>query len=330
MRLFVRLAPLILWLAPVTAQATCAGQDLLAALPAPERAALTAAAEAAPFARGNEWLARRGEDRVVVVGTYHLDDPRHDATLARLLPHLAGATALLVEAGPEEEAALKHRLAKEPQLMLITSGPTLPELLPPETWESLTKALRDRGVPPFMGAKLQPWYLSMLLSVPVCGLDEAAGARGLDGRLIEAAAAQGVPVRALEPYDTVFHIFDRMPQRDQLSMVTSALAMEPQSEDLAATLAASYFAGESRLIWEFLRAQSLTLPGQTPAQVAAEFATMEEVMIAARNRAWVPVIEAAAAEGPVLAAFGALHLSGEEGVLNLLTRAGFTVAPLAD
>ena len=30
-----------------------------------------------------------------------------------------------------------------------------------------------------------------------------------------------------------------------------------------------------------------------------------------RNRAWIPVIEARRQDGPVLAAFGALHLSGE-------------------
>ena len=44
----------------------------------------------------------------------------------------------------------------------------------------------------------------------------------------------------------------------------------------------------------------------------------------ARNRAWIPVIEAAA-EGPVLAAFGALHLSGKDGVLTCCKAEGFTL-----
>lgn len=323
------LALAALCLAPLPVLADCAGQNLLETLPADERAALTAAADAAPFARGNTWLARRGDETVILVGTYHFDDPRHAQTLAQVAPQLADATALLVEAGPEEEAALKRRLTKEPQLMVNTTGPTLPESLPPETWAQLSQALSARGVPPFIGAKLQPWYLSMLLSIPTCGLEAAtSGARGLDGMLMDAAAAQGVPVRALEPYDTVFRIFDQMPEEDQLAMVTSALATEAQSEDMAATLAATYFAGESRLIWEFMRAQALQMPGYTPERVAAEFATMDEAMIASRNRAWIPVIEAAAAQGPVIAAFGALHLSGEQGVLNLLALRGFALTPL--
>jgi uncharacterized protein YbaP (TraB family) len=55
---------------------------------------------------------------------------------------------------------------------------------------------------------------------------------------------------------------------------------------------------------------------------------MEASLMTERNRAWIPVIEAAAAEGPVLAAFGALHLSGNDGVLALLERRGFTLERL--
>jgi len=40
------------------------------------------------------------------------------------------------------------------------------------------------------------------------------------------------------------------------------------------------------------------------------------------------VIEAALADGPVVAAFGALHLSGEDGVLALLQGAGFSLERL--
>jgi uncharacterized protein YbaP (TraB family) len=41
------------------------------------------------------------------------------------------------------------------------------------------------------------------------------------------------------------------------------------------------------------------------------------------------VIEEAASAGPLVVAFGALHLSGEDGVLNLLAKSGWTIEPLA-
>jgi uncharacterized protein YbaP (TraB family) len=95
-----------------------------------------------------------------------------------------------------------------------------------------------------------------------------------------------------------------------------------------ATLTAAYFAEESRLIWEFLRDISYGLPGMTRAAVDSEFAAMEEALMSSRNRAWIPVIEQAAAQGPVFAAFGSLHLSGREGVLALMERGGWTLERL--
>jgi uncharacterized protein YbaP (TraB family) len=146
--------------------------------------------------------------------------------------------------------------------------------------------------------------------------------------LIDAADAAGKPVQALEPFDTVFTIFDGMTPEDQLAMVTSALAMEDRSADFAVTLADAYFAEEGRLIWEFMRYESLLLPDYTSERVEAEFATMEAAMMTTRNRSWIPVITKAAANGPVLVAFGALHLSGQAGVLNLLAQEGWQIERL--
>lgn len=313
---------------PATADAACVGRDLIADLPLAERQALQTATDAVPYPSGNRWRATRAGQVVDLIGTYHLDDPRLAPMLAAALPALDKATALLVEAGPDEEKALKDRIGHEPALLVITDGPTLPETLPPEIWQRLSQAMAERGIPGFMAAKFRPWYISMMLSIPTCALTEMGTPNGLDRQLIDAATARGTPVQALEPYDTVFRIFDSLSQQDQLSMVTSALAMEAGAEDMSATLAAQYFAGENRLIWEFMRAETLKLPGYTPERVAQEFATMQEAMIDSRNRSWIPVIDQAAEKGPVLVAFGALHLPGEQGVLNLLAKDGWTITRL--
>lgn len=310
------------------AAAQCQGQDLMANLPAPEQAALRAAADQSPYAIGNYWLATRGDQVVHVIGTYHFDDPRHAPTFATLAPVMEDAQTLLVEAGPAEETALKDRLAREPDLMLATTGPTLPEILPPADWQRLTRALADRGIPAFMAAKFRPWYVSMLLSIPACDMASAQVPNGLDQQLIDAATAQGLTVKALEPYDTLLKVFDLLPHQDQIAMITSALAMEDRSADMAITLADAYFREESRLIWEFMRSETLKLPDHTPQRVAEEFDTLEQALMILRNQRWIPVIEQAAARGPALVAFGALHLSGEQGVLRLLEQRGFAITRL--
>lgn len=311
------------------AAAQCVGQNLIAELPAEEAKALRARAGAVPFATGNLWRALRGDQEITLLGTYHMDDPRHEATMAVVAPILDRAQTVLVEAGPDEIAALQSRLAREPELMVKTSGPTLPEVLEPEVWQALADAMRARGVPPFMAAKMQPWYLSMLLSIPPCALEAMGEDRGLDARVIEAAGARGLTLRALEPYDTVFGVFAALTPEDQLSMITASLALEGRSEDMSVTMADSYFSEEAQLIWEFSRDQALGLPGAKPEQVAREFAVMEEALMVRRNQAWIPVLTEAAANGPVLAAFGALHLPGDQGVLALLQAEGFTLERLA-
>jgi uncharacterized protein len=309
--------------------AMCAGQNMLDALDPAKRAEVLAAAEAVPFASGNFWRATRGDEVITIAGTYHFDDPRHFPTIEALTPLITSATTVLVEAGPEEEAALMDRIATDPSAMVITEGPLLNATLPPELWTPLSDAMSARGIPPFMTAKFQPWYVLTMLSIPPCAmLNMTEEPKGLDGLVIDTAIAAGVPVYGLEPYDTLFKIFGQLSPQDINDLLTSTLAIEPQSEDYFTTLVDSYFMGESRRAWELMRFVSYGMPGYTQAEIDAEFARMEEILSSSRNRAWIPVLTKAAAEGPVFTAFGALHLSGEEGVLNLLKAEGFTLEEL--
>lgn len=308
------------------ARALCNGQDLIAALPAAGLADLRVRADAVPFAVGNLWRATRGDAQITLVGTLHLDDPRFEALMTELAPRVQAADLLLVEAGPEEEDLLKARLSQDPSLLVNTDGPTLPELMPKPDWQRLSAAMSARGVPGFMAAKFRPWYVSMLLSLPPCAMTGGVP-NGLDQRLMALAQDKGIPIRALEPYDAAFKVFQNSTLEEQVKMLTGALAAEGQSEDITATMINSYFAEDTRLGWEFTKDWTRSLPGYDPATAAAEFAMVEDNLMIGRNIAWIPVITSAVAaqDGPVLVAFGALHLAGEQGVLALLQAEGFEI-----
>lgn len=317
-----------IFLSAVPVAAECVGENLLEQLSPADRAALDARAAEVPYPKGNYWRATKGGQTITMIGTYHLDDPRHAATRAAIAPAIAAARTVLVEAGPDEEAQLMAHLARDPSIMMITEGPTLLEQMPPEDWDRLAAAMSERQIPAFMAAKFQPWYVTIMLSIPACSMDGMADPNGLDATVIAAATEQNIPLRALEPYDTIFSIFGSMTNAEQIDMINTSLAMEDRAVDMSVTLADAYFAQDSRVIWELLKAISLDLPGYTPEKVQAEFAQMEESMMAARNRNWIPVIEGAAKDGPVFAAFGALHLSGQDGVLALMERAGWRLERL--
>lgn len=310
--------------------ATCQGRNLLPDLDPAERGSLDAIIARVPFAKGNAWRATRGDEVVTLVGTYHFDDPRFDAVMERHLPEIRAARTVLVEAGREETEALRSATEKDPSLLFTLQGPTLPERLSEEEWQQLSTALAARGIPPFLGSKMKPWYVSVLLAVAPCAVPGLTkGADGLDARVIDAALGAGVPVRALEPYDTAIRIFREMGAAQEIRMLRQSLVLEEDAENMSATLLAAYFDEEPRLIWEFSRLMSYRTDPRDRAAIDADYAEIEEVLMVRRNRSWIPVIAGAAKAGPVFAAFGALHLSGDKGVLALLAQEGFVIERIA-
>lgn len=308
--------------------AACDGEDLFLALPQKDRAALRAAAAAQPHPEGLTWRATRGADLVHLVGTMHFHEPRHQATFDRIAPWLDAAAVVLLELGDGDEARLQAEITANPSLAFIMEGPTLPELLPQADWDRLRAAFAERGVPGFMAAKMRPWMAMLSLGLTKCVLEDvSAGRPGLDQMIAAAAAAQGKPARALEPYDTAMRLFESYSQDEMLQFLRLFLQIEgydPDSQHV--TLVEAYFREEIRVIWEYSIAQSLAQPqGMTEAEIRAEYVRLEQALIAQRNRAWIPRILTALQEGPVLVAAGALHLPGDVGVLALLEAEGFTV-----
>lgn len=312
------------------AAALCTGPDFRDRLSAADRAAVAAAVAETPFASGLVWEATQTGTHLTIVGTMHIYDPRHDTLRARVASALSAADLLLVEAGDAEQAAMEAAIASHPEMIFITDGPTLPEALDEATWQAVMEAARARNIPPFIAAKMQPWYLSLTLSMPPCILpDLMAGREGLDRMLIDDAKAAGVPVGALEPWDTLFTIMQQDGFAAQLEdLKLSLIAPELQSEMFVAMLEA-YFAGDVAEVWEVSRIAADYVPGLPPEEARRIFEETEKDLLNDRNAAWTGVIaEAAARHDRIVVAVGAAHLPGERGLLNLLARGGWEITPL--
>lgn len=309
------------------ALAACAGADIRERMSAAQSAELAASVAATPFAFGNHWRATRGDDVVHLIGTLHLDDPRFQEPLERLTPMIQSAAILLLEANDRETAALQDRLARDPSLILLQDQ-SLIDLMPTAQWEKLSDAARSRGIPPFMAAKMQPWYLSMMLAIPPCMMaDVQNGASGLDAQLNAIANDAGVPSQSLESSDTLFRIFGEEPIENQIEMMGVSLADPAAAEDGMTTTLATYFEEHVAEAWHINRIMAPELSDMTIVQANEVFADLDTELLANRNRAWIPVILKALDEtdGTVVAAFGAAHLMGENGVANLLAHEGFTL-----
>lgn len=328
----MRLLALALALLAGPAAAACGGPSFLDRMAPEEAEALDRAAAAVPFGEGLLWRASRGDARLLLVGTLHLPDPRHDATAAALAPAVAEADLVLVEATPADQDALSRAVVERPDLFFLT-GPTLPDLLGEEDWGLVAAGARARGIPPFTVAKFRPAYLSMTLSLPACLMRDAAASGqllpGLDGQIIEAAEAAGVPLAPLEPWDTLFEVMNGMGLEEQLDMLRGAVLDAELGDAVTEASIDLYFEERVAAILALGPLAAATLPPERAAIAARGAAETEDLLLARRNAAWIPVIEEAAAGAPrVVVAAGAAHLPGEGGVLRLLERAGWTVERL--
>ncbi|MDB6177028.1 TraB/GumN family protein [Paracoccus sp. Z330] len=335
MRVWLGAAAVFLGLGGAGNAGECIGSNLFEQMPPEQRNQIEDAVRDVPYHEGLFWRASKGDQVITLVGTYHFGDPRHADSMARIDPFLSGADVLLVEAGPEEEQRLTHALTEDPTLMVDNSGPTLPERLPPEEWQALTDAMSQRGTPAVVTAKLRPWYVAMLLGVSPCMMQGQAesGAAGLDHLLVDRAKELDIPVRALEPWDTVFTLFRDMTPEQEIDMIRASLPAAAYADDYAITLTDAYFGGDVWKIWEFGRFDAYRNSGLSHDEVDGLMQLAQTQLMDRRNASWIaPLTEAArdaAQQGRgVVAGFGALHLPGEKGVLRLLEQEGWSIEPL--
>lgn len=321
MRLFLSVLFLLL---PAALWAACTGTDQRTTLPADDLARLQARAAAAPFAEGNHWIARRGARTVHVIGTLHINDPRMDRITSALAPVVRQADLLLMEASPADKAAFENELGRTPSLMLITEGPTLIDRLPQEEWESLSAKARAHGVAPWMAAKMRPWFLALSMAVPPCVLRQPEFKNGLDLRLAAAAEEAGVPIRSLEDPMSVIRMLDGDPLEEQVRQLRAFTALLGGGQDNFFTTTEAYF-DQQVLHALYLSEQEFLESGAlTQEEREAMWTDAMQELLDQRNQAWIPVIEAAE-DGVIVVAAGALHLPGENGVLNLLQQQGYTL-----
>lgn len=313
---------------PATAQ--CVGESFYDRLSTDEKAELQTSIADMPYAEGLTWTATRGDDTLTILGTMHVYDPRLEELRAQMSEAVRTADLVMLEATPAEEAALQEMITTEPGRLFIVDGPTLPERLDEETWQLVSNAATQRGIPGFMAAKMQPWYLSLTLAIPPCAMQEMlSGVGGLDKMIITDAQAAGVPMQALEPFTVLFDLFDGQSIEEQIDMLRVNMLAPELQQQMFVSMLDLYFSEEVGKLWNMSRIAIAQMPDLDPEEGMEMFEEMQEALLDRRNRNWISVIEnATQAHDNIVLAFGAAHLVGDEGVLQLLENDGWVISEI--
>ena len=321
MRLFLFVLCLLL---PAIAHAACEGRDLRPGLSSAAQAELDRAVADLPFAEGNHWIATKGDTVLHLVGTMHISDSRMDAVVERLTPTLVRADAFYFEVTQEDMKAWEQKLAADPSPLMITSGPTLIDLMPEEDWAALAAGLTERGIPGWMAAKMRPWFLSMMLSVPPCLMQNPDANHGMDARLSDLAADRGIPRHSLERVEDLMAMFDSHTIEEQAQSLARMADTFNGSEDQLATMANAYLEEQHGQVLQLSRILGRDASGLSPEIFDEEWSAFEQQLLIERNKNWMQHILGIQDQTAVIAV-GAGHLSDTHGLLNQLQQAGYTL-----
>ncbi|WP_299981973.1 TraB/GumN family protein [uncultured Ruegeria sp.] len=311
-------------LLPLTAHAACEGRDLRHDLSPDDKAALDKTLGDIAFPEGNHWVATKDGTVLHLIGTLHTNDVRMGPVVDRLAPVLSQADAFYFEVTKTEMDAFEKDLAKDFSPVLITSGPTLVDLMPEEDWAALSATLAQRGIPSWMAAKMRPWFLSMLLGIPPCLMTTPDFDRGMDARLTELAVEHDIPQFSLERIDELIAMFDSHSLEEQVASLTRLAGALQAGDDQMITMANAYIDEQHAAILELAKIQGLEASGLTPEEFDAEWQSFEDQLLVQRNANWMEKILKLKDQTAVIAV-GAGHLSNDHGLLNQLQQAGYTL-----
>lgn len=253
-----------------------------------------------------------------LLGTCHFLDVEYTDSIAGFGDAFAHCDTLYTEIGIPQEAEMRQSLVKIG--MRLMAQPPLGTLLTPGTAEKLRDfIIRNNGGDTLtVDEDIQQLNMvGLLMRYPSANVLAAMQQGSLadvpmDMGLISLAQSSDIEDKALESIDYQLGLLCEFTTNNAEEAIISMV--ERNAAQDAARLIADYKSGElSRLYSQFEQYRGLR--------------NMEE-LIDGRNRAWVGRLEAPLRRGALFIAVGAGHLPGENGLIELLRRQGFSVEPV--
>ncbi|WP_205648784.1 TraB/GumN family protein [Acuticoccus kandeliae] len=262
-----------------------------------------------------------------LIGTFHLAADGIEEPGPQISALVQGAEELFVEVDADDLSEAVAAWAVDPAKLLRPPGDLLSDEMSPAERDAADDVFATYGIPFEAADQMRPFLLMAMLSVPPCAIKSAATEKGLDLNIQALAAEAGVTITALETVDEQLALFEEDPE-EMDAIVRMMLA---QAEDQVSgwmTSIALYRTGHIGALWTGGVAAMRDVMGVEAAEEIA--GTFVETMLAARNRRMVERMLPGLREGGRVVAVGALHMPGDDGLVALLQREGFSVTPIAE
>jgi len=257
-------------------------------------------------------VQENGRQAGYLLGTIHSEDPRVLEFSADLLDRLRSSQVFAMEMVPD--AATLERLGG---YMVYPRGQRLETVVGSERFRALETALSSYEVPADFMERMKPWAAMMTLSTPPPGTGFF-----MDLSLSLRASGNGLEVVGLETLEEQLSFLENMPVPMQIELLDQAIAEAGRVVEVHDRMVDAYLQ-DNLPVLQALSDEQLREVGEQARDYFIELG------IHARNQRMAEAILKLLGRNTVFAAVGALHLPGEQGLINILRQHGFELSPLA-
>ena len=266
----------------------------------------------AALARGETsvWSVKGERNTVYLAGSVHAL-PKDDAAFPEQLERAYQAVNVIVlEVDLDDMDPLDA-------IKFITSNGTLPanqslaDVMGAEPYSRVSKLAESLEVPEIVIAKLEPWAAALILTqyaLTRTGFDPALG---IDMQITDRARADGKSIEGLETVVDQLSVFDSRSFEEQTRFLLDSAEDVPKLNEDLQDLIDAWRSGNLRALEKAFMEERAKSP------------ELYDALLGARNRQWLPKIEALLEEDrDYLVVVGALHYVGRDGLLALLSKDG--------
>lgn len=270
------------------------------------------------YAQSSVWKVSKGGKHFYLGGTVHLlsaDDyplPKEFLSAYKSCDTLIFETDLDAAKRPEfQKKFLSH--------MLYDTNTTLKDELNPKTYLKLEQFLTSRNTPIDALKRFKPWAVVLNISVMEYQRLGMLAKHGVENYFHTLALKDNKALESLETPDEQLNAIVSMSEIEPNTLVNFTLRDLKKLPQLIDVLKNSWRKGDIKALNE----HTLVI------QMKHDFPKLYETLLTNRNNHWMKKLKTLNSNHKTeFVLVGAMHLSGEDGLLNQLTQAGFIIKPL--
>lgn len=246
-----------------------------------------------------------------LLGTIHVSDPRIVNFKPELKQVMSKVSSISIEAKLDPEAQMAVAMK------MLAIGSNLEADVGSSYFSKITTEMLKYNMTPDMVRQLKPWAVMLTLSVPPGGDPN----NFMDALIYKYGLEHGKQVYGLETLDEQLSIFENMPHQDQLELLRQTVDDLAKRNGMLEEMLLVYLDSNLGKLEKLNQAHLKDMDSDAARKVMKKLLDDRNIRMLKRMRPRL-------LEGNALVAVGALHLAGEQGLINLLKDQGYKLKPV--